>query len=257
MHGNRNYLSRVWPQQEVGTINSCALLSSVTIGDKLLIDQTSKLGSNPAGCGQECVDVCECLNASLNCLLKAVCCVGLGEMDCGLHRCQNIPCPVFSFASENSDLLIASLAVGYVARNLRRSNDHTLSVSDWGHGQRNIYVAAVLPTTDCVIGINAFPPTDPLNNFSLFLQAITWKENSDLLTNYFFGRIAKKSLGALIPAGYYAVQIFADDRVGRGLYNGCQMLRVQLGAFSCCYIEDSDNRVLITKATKCHCEDHI
>ena len=63
MQGDRNGLGRTWFQHNGWTVNSHARLFLPAVSQKLLGDQTMKLGSRPAGFHEQRMYLCERVNA--------------------------------------------------------------------------------------------------------------------------------------------------------------------------------------------------
>jgi len=63
MQANCNHLSRIRLQRYGWSVDSHTRLPLTAVRQKLLRDQTVKLGSSPTRLHEQCVDLCEGINA--------------------------------------------------------------------------------------------------------------------------------------------------------------------------------------------------
>jgi hypothetical protein len=68
---------------------------------------------------EQTVDICECLNAPFNGLLKTIGGIGMRKIYGGLNGCQDILGSVLGFPSERGNVLVAPLSLRDVPRDLR------------------------------------------------------------------------------------------------------------------------------------------
>ena len=90
---------------------------------KLLRDETAQLGSSPTRLHKQRMDICEGLNASLDCALEPVGCFGVRKMHGRLHCCQHVPGSVLGLAREYGNLRLAALALRDVTREAAAVNE--------------------------------------------------------------------------------------------------------------------------------------
>src|SRR5215510_2714515 len=111
---------------------------------------------------------------------------------------------------------------GYVARNFRRADDAARGVSHRRKGEGNVQRGAVFTQADGFEMFNPGAPPDLLNNLRLFVQPVRRNQNGAGLAYRFLSRVAEHTLRALVPTRDDAVEVFAQDRVVRGIYYGAQ-----------------------------------
>src|SRR5215475_797930 len=70
--------------------------------------------------------------------------------------------------------------------------------------------------------LNALTPPDLLNNLRLFVQPVRRNQNGAGLAYRLLSRVAEHPLRALVPTSDDAVEVFAQNRVVRGIYDGAQ-----------------------------------
>jgi hypothetical protein len=66
---------------------------------------------------------------------------------------------------------------------------------------------------------NAFSTANSSQDTLLLTEALGRYEKSDWLADNFFSFIAEEAVGTRVPAGDYAIEVFADDCVFGGLHN--------------------------------------
>ncbi len=89
----------------------------------------------------------------------------------------------------------------------------------------------VLANADCFEVIDSLPSFDTLKDRGFLAPPVSRDDEHNVPADRFFGSVPKHPLRALIPAGDYAVQIFADDRVVGGIHDRSQQTGCSLGQF--------------------------
>src|SRR5882757_1224249 len=130
MQGHCHRLSRVLFEQQAWTFNAYACLPLSAIRREFLRDDTVQLGSRPPRLHEERMDVCECPDASLDGVFELAGCVGFREAHGRLYDCQHILGPMLGLPSETGNMLLAALALGYIAGNFRCADDFAGRISD-------------------------------------------------------------------------------------------------------------------------------
>jgi hypothetical protein len=118
--------------------NSNTLLSPVAVRQKLLRNQTVKLGSRPTRFHEQRMDLCERTDAPFDQFLEIIRRVGMRKTHRRLHRGQDVLCSMLGLVREIDDLSLAPFALGYVASDFRCTNDLAARVSDRRNGQRKV-----------------------------------------------------------------------------------------------------------------------
>src|SRR6476620_6928630 len=103
------------------------------------------------------MDIGKRLNASLNCPFQTVGCFGLRKPHSCLHGREQVLTSVLRFPSQRRDLLLASLLLRNIPRDLRSSNNLAFRISDGRDGQRNDDQASVLALPNRLVMIDALP----------------------------------------------------------------------------------------------------
>src|SRR5262249_38690749 len=104
-------------------------------------------------------------------------------------------------------------APGDVARDLRGADDPPLDVANRRDRERDVEQAAVLAPADGFEVVDALAASDARENFGLFIEPVGRDQDGDRLSDHLCSLIAEQTLGALVPGGNHAVEIFADDRI--------------------------------------------
>src|ERR1043166_357801 len=125
---------------------------------------------------------------------------------------------------------LGALAVGDVARDLRRADDRAARPADGRDGERDVYEAAVLAHALRLVVLDALAGPQAREDGWLFVRVVVGDEDGDWLADDLFGGVAEDALRALVPARDDAVQGLADDGVVRRLDDGGQPVRGQVGA---------------------------
>src|ERR1700722_16489721 len=119
--------------------------------------------------------------------------------------------------SQGGDLLLTSLLLADVPRDLRSSNDLSVGVPDRRHGQRNDDQAAFLSLPNR-LELGGTPPSrDPGQNRSFFIMPVYWNHERDGLADRLFRRVAEDAFGAPVPACDHAIEVLAHDCVVAGV----------------------------------------
>ncbi len=121
-----------------------------------------------------------------------------------------------------ANLAVDELAFGDVAGDLGGTHDPALQVLDGRDGQRDVQQRAVLPHADGLEMVDAFTGADARDDLDLFRAPVLRNEHRDRLAQRFGFGVAEQSLGAGIPTGNDAVQVFTDDGVIRRINDRTQ-----------------------------------
>jgi hypothetical protein len=130
MQDDCNRLSRIRLQHYGWSVNSYALLSPVAVRQKLLRDQSAKLGSRPTRFHEQRMDLCERINASFDQFLKTVRRIGMRKMHRRLHGGQDVLCSMLGLAREIDDLSLAPFALCYILKAVDGADNVSPAVLD-------------------------------------------------------------------------------------------------------------------------------
>src|ERR1700722_17658652 len=139
--------------------------------------------------------------------------LGLGKLDGRLNIREQVLAPVFCFACEDGDLLLAALLLGDVPRDLRRTDNLAFTVSDWRNSQRNDDQAAVLALSHRLEMIDTLPSPDAGQNGAFFVLPILGDDDHDRAPARLFGGVAEDALSTFVPACDQTVEVLAHDRI--------------------------------------------
>jgi hypothetical protein len=89
---DRNCLRRIGLQHYGWAVTSHSRLRLVAVGQKLLRDQTAKLGSPPARLHEQRMDLCEGIYAPFDQLLEIIDRIGMGKAHRRQHSGQDVLC---------------------------------------------------------------------------------------------------------------------------------------------------------------------
>src|SRR3954462_479589 len=103
------------------------------------------------------------------------------------------------------------LAIGNIPGNLRGANHGAIGIANRRDCQRDRDERAVLTPANRVEMLDAFAAADAPEHHLLFREAVWRNHHRDGLPDRLFGGVAEQLLGAAIPGGDDAVEIFADD----------------------------------------------
>src|ERR1700688_943756 len=129
------------------------------------------------------MDICERLDAALDCFFETIGRVGLRKLHSCLNSRQHVFGTVLRLARQNRNLRLTALALGYVAGDLRCTNDLTLRISNRRDSQRNIYQTPMLSLTNGFIRLDPLTASDALKDRILFLLIFQRDQNPDGLTD--------------------------------------------------------------------------
>src|SRR5258705_6214761 len=104
----------------------------------------------------------------------------------------------------------------------RSADNATVHIVDGGNGNGNIQVTAVFRDPNGFVVRNVFPLPDSCEDSGNFVGPILQCEDRDVLADDFLGTVSVHSLRTSIPAGYGAIERFADDGVFGGIDDGGQ-----------------------------------
>ena len=159
------------------------------------------------------MNICKRLDTSFNRSLQPFERVGVSELDSSEHTRKQVLASMLGLPSQGGDLLLTSLLLGDVSRDLRRANDLSVGVPDGGHGQRNDNQTAIFALPNRLEMVGTLPSPDPRQNRSFFVMSVYWNHDRDGLANRLFRRVAEDTFGTPVPACDHAIEVFAHDRV--------------------------------------------
>src|SRR5439155_19355038 len=108
-------------------------------------------------------------------------------------------------------------ALADISRDLRHAHDFARLQADRRYRQRNRDQGSVLAPADRLEMLEGFTAPDFGKNLVFFKLALRRNDQTDGLTDDIISAVPEDPLGATVPGGDDAVQVFADDRVlGRG-----------------------------------------
>ena len=119
-----------------------------------------------------------------------------------------------------------SLRLRHVARDLRRADDAAGRVPDRRHCQRDYGPRPVLAAAHGLEVVDDFTASDPVQDLVFFALPIRGNDDSDGLSDDFFGGVAEQPFGAAIPRRDPARDILADDGVVARFDDGGQQAAV-------------------------------
>ncbi len=120
--------------------------------------------------------------------------------------------------------LLGALALGYIARNLRSTDDLSVNVVDRRDRGRDLDPASVFRDPDGLEVIDPFAPCQPSQNLPLLVSPLRRNEHLHRLTDCLQCRESKQLLRAGIPAGDDSFQRLADDGVVGGFDDATEQL---------------------------------
>src|SRR5262245_15235567 len=144
--------------------------------------------------------------------------------DCGKHVLN----PVIQLSVQRALMFLCSFACTDIASNLRGTNDHTRAIAQRRNRERNVNQSSILTTPDSFVMAYVFAPPNPLQDQPFLVLTIWRKQEQDRLADDFFGRIAKHTFRALVPALDDAVEVFTYDCVFGRLDDGSEPLNAML-----------------------------
>src|SRR6266481_1404848 len=118
--------------------------------------------------------------------------------------------------------LLEALALGDVARDLRRPDDVSRSVANRRHCNRDVQVAPILCAAHRIEGLDALAPREPLQDVRLLVAGARRQQQRHRLADHFFRRIAEDLFRPAVPASDDPLERSADDRVVRRIDDGRQ-----------------------------------
>ena len=119
-----------------------------------------------------------------------------------------------------------SLRLRHVARDLRRADDAAGRVPDRRHRQRDDGLRPVLAAAHGLEVVDRFTAPNPTQHLVFFALPIRGKDDSDGLSDDFFGGVAEQPFGAAIPRRDRARDVLADDGVVARFDDGGQQAAV-------------------------------
>src|SRR6516162_2541958 len=117
------------------------------------------------------------------------------------------------FPSQGCDLLLVSLLLGDIPRDLRCADNPAVDILDRRNGQRDRDKAPILALANGLEMVDVLPSPDAVQNVAFFIAPILRNNNCDGLPNYFLRRVAEDAFCALIPARDNAIEVLAYDCV--------------------------------------------
>jgi hypothetical protein len=144
------------------------------------------------------------------------------KIDGCLYSREQVLTSVLCFPSQGRDLLLISLLLGNIPRDLRCADNLAFGIFNRRKGQRNSDQAAMLALSNGLEMVDTLSSSDARQNFTLFALPVFRDHNCNGLTDRLFSGEAKDALGTPVPACDNAVEIFAYNRFVTGLYDGRQ-----------------------------------
>ena len=132
---------------------------------------------------------------------------GAQRHDSTRHR-EQIFDAVTHLSQQQRLLLARAPALGDVSRDLRSPDDPAARVLHGRDGERNVDQASVLAPADRFVVVDALAAADALQDARLLIEPTGRHEHGDRLANRFQGGVPKEPLGAAIPTGDDAVEVF-------------------------------------------------
>src|SRR5262245_7371657 len=144
----------------------------------------------------------------------------------------------------HAEAFLCALALGDVAGDLGGADDPAGRVPERRHGQRDIEQAAILAHPHRLVGFDALAAPGALENPQLFVVAVRRDDDLNGLADDFTRLIAKEPFGRAVPTQDGAIEVLADDRVLRGIYDGCQPLSDHLGLLALRQVEHESDTLI-------------
>jgi len=119
-------------------------------------------------------------------------------------------------------LLLGALAVGDVARDLRRADDLAARPADGRDRERDVDARPVLADADGLVVLDALAADEAREDGRLLVGVVFGDEDGDGPADDLVGRVAEDVLGRAVPARDAAVERLADDGVLGRLDDGLQ-----------------------------------
>src|SRR5579872_590953 len=116
-------------------------------------------------------------------------------------------------AEQESLLFGGALALGDVARHLRRADDRAVRTSDRRYAERNIDQSAVLVPAQRLVMIDLFAAAHAREDIQFRVGPVPSVYHVDRTPDGFLCRIAEKTLAAAVPTCDVAVQVHRINRV--------------------------------------------
>ena len=121
--------------------------------------------------------------------------------------------------------LARALQLCDVAGDFRGADDLAFFIFDRRNSEGNIKETSILALTYRLVMFNPLTATDTFKDYGFFVVPIGRNNEGHRPADGFIGRVAKKTLGPVVPTGDHAVEVFGKDCVIRRFHDRRVVLR--------------------------------